>query len=214
MPTFSMMARIMCVLELPCATAFTTGVLPTLPCVAAFTRGVPTFLPARSVRMFATDLHPDMPLRDFLVDRAGVSTRFVDRVIELCDDQMIGEVAQLRTAVRLRLQLKTAPAHRGGAAARTQDCASALLPCIPRISYLCLPSLGPTGPPAAARRRPPPRHLPAGGGSGHRGGARRRANGWPRHAARAPAGRQPGSRGAHRPDRRGSHRLLRGEPVL
>ena len=59
------------------------------------------------------------------------------------------------TQVALRLQLKTAPAHccpAFRAAARTQDCASALLPCAPRTSHHPLLILGPipadTGDPA------------------------------------------------------------------
>ena len=40
-------------------------------------------------------------LRTFLTQRAGVSPAYVDKVLELCDEQMIGSVHNLQTASEL-----------------------------------------------------------------------------------------------------------------
>ena len=46
------------------------------------------------------------PLREWLVQSAGVSPSFVDRVIEICDEEMIGNVENMRVASRLGLVQK------------------------------------------------------------------------------------------------------------
>ena len=49
------------------------------------------------------------PLRTFLEQKAQVAPKFVDRVLEICDEEMIGEVSQLEIAQKAGLLPKVRP---------------------------------------------------------------------------------------------------------